>query len=105
MYPRKDRGMKRRNSGLSAGLILASVLSAQVVFAQQPTTEDLKKEIEAVKEGLKAIQKDVQEIKALLQSRLGPPPPPQNVVLDLGKNAFKGERTAKLTLVEFSDYQ
>jgi protein-disulfide isomerase len=97
--------MKRRNSGLSAGLILASVLSAQVVFAQQPTTEDLKKEIETVKEGLKAIQKDVQEIKALLQSRLGPPPPPQNVVLDLGKNAFKGERTAKLTLVEFSDYQ
>ena len=97
--------MKRRRSGLSAGLILFFVLSTQVAFAQEPTTEDLKKEIETVKESLKAIQKDVQEIKALLQSRLGTPPPPQNVVLDLGQNAFKGERTAKLTLVEFSDYQ
>jgi hypothetical protein len=27
------------------------------------------------------------------------------VVIDLASNAFKGERTAKLTLVEFSDYQ
>jgi protein-disulfide isomerase len=97
--------MKRRKSSLCVGLILTCLLSARVAWPQQPTTEDLKKEIEAVKEGLRAIQKDIQDIKALLQSRLGPPPPPQNVVLDLGKNAFKGERTAKLTLVEFSDYQ
>ena len=87
------------------GLVLTCVLAARVASAQPPTTEDLKKEIEAVKESLKAIQKDMQEIKALLQSRLGPPPPPQNVVLDLGQNPFKGERTARLTLVEFSDYQ
>lgn len=96
--------MKRRKSSLSIGLILTCLLSARVASAQQPTTEDLKKEIEAVKEGLKAIQKDIQDIKALLQSRLAAPPP-QNVVLDLGQNPFKGERTAKLTLVEFSDYQ
>jgi len=97
--------MRRRMSSLYVGLILTCLLSARVASAQQPTTEDLRKEIEAVKGGLKAIQKDVQEIKALLQSRLGAPPPPQNVVLDLGKSPFKGERTAKLTLVEFSDYQ
>jgi protein-disulfide isomerase len=96
--------MKRRKSSLSVGLVLTCLLSARVSSAQQPTTEDLKKEIEAVKESLKTIQKDIQEIKALLQSRQAAPPP-QNVVLDLGKNAFKGERTAKLTLVEFSDYQ
>jgi len=95
--------MKRRKSSLSVGLILTCLLSARVAAAQQPTNEDLKKEIEAVKEGLKAIQKDIQDIKALLQSR--PAAPPQNVILDLGQNAFKGERTAKLTLVEFSDYQ
>jgi hypothetical protein len=96
--------MKRRKSSLSFGLLLTCLLSARVAWPQQPTTEDLKKEIEAVKEGLKAIQKDLQEIKALLQSRPAAAPPP-SVVLDLGKNAFKGERTAKLTLVEFSDYQ
>ena len=96
--------MKRRKSSLSVGLVLTCLLSARVLSAQQPTTEDLRKEIDAVKESLKTIQKDIQEIKALLQSRQAAPPP-QNVVLDLGKNAFKGERTAKLTLVEFSDYQ
>ena len=62
-------------------------------------------DIEALKEGQKAIQKDLQEIKTLLQRPAGPPPPPQNVVLDLEKKPFKGERKAKLTLVEFSDYQ
>jgi hypothetical protein len=98
--------MERRNSLLSLGLVLACFLSAPLAQAQQQSTDDLKKDIEALKEGQKAIQKDLQEIKVLLQSRpAGPPPPPQNVVLDLGKNPFKGERTAKLTLVEISDYQ
>ena len=96
--------MKRWNLRLSLGLVLACLLSAPLALAQQQPTDDLKKDIEALKEGQKAIQKDIQEIKALLQ-RGQPAAPPQNVVLDLGKNAFKGERTARLTLVEFSDYQ
>jgi protein-disulfide isomerase len=90
---------------LSLGLVLTGIILASLASAQQPqTTDDLKKDIEALKEGQKAIQKDVQEIKALLQ-RAQPAPPPQNVNLELGKSPFKGERTAKLTLVEFSDYQ
>jgi hypothetical protein len=98
--------MERRNSLLSLALVLACFVSAPLALAQQQSTEDLKKEIEALKEGQKAIQKDLQEIKTLLKSRpAGPAPPPQNVVLDLGKNPFKGERNAKLTLVEISDYQ
>jgi flagellar motility protein MotE (MotC chaperone) len=96
--------MKRWKSRLSLGLVLACILSAPLALAQQQSTEDLKKDIDALKEGVKAIQKDVQEIKALLQSRQ-PAAPPQNVELDLGKNPFKGERNAKLTLVEISDYQ
>ena len=49
-----------------------------------------------MKEGQKAIQKDLQEIKTLLQRAqpAAPPAPPQNVVLDLDKKPFKGERTA-----------
>ena len=98
--------MRRWKSGLPLGLVLTCMLSAPLASAQQQqqSTDDLKKEIEAVKEGLRAIQKDVQEIKALLQSRLAAPRP-ENYVLDLANNPFKGERTAKLTLVEFSDYQ
>ena len=99
--------MKRWKLRLSLGLALACILSSPPALAQQQQpTDDLKKDIEALKEGQKAIQKDLQEIKTLLQSRpAGPPPPPQNVVLDLGKNPFKGENKAKLTLIEFSDYQ
>ena len=101
--------MKRWNLRLSAGLVLACFLSAPLALAQQqpPPTDDLKKDIEALKEGQKAIQKDLQEIKTLLQRAqpAAPPAPPQNVVLDLDKKPVKGERTAKVTLVEFSDYQ
>jgi protein-disulfide isomerase len=99
--------MKGWKTHLSLGVALAFFLTAPLALAQQPTPtgDDLKKDIEALKEGQKAVQKDLQEIKALLQRPTGPPPPPQNVVLDLGKNPFKGENKAKLTLVEFSDYQ
>ena len=98
--------MKRCQSNLSLGLALACLLSASLALAQQQSPDDLKKDIEALKDGQKAIQKDLQEIKTLLQSRpAGAPPPSQNVVLELGKSPFKGERKAKLTLVEFSDYQ
>ena len=99
--------MKPWNLRLWLGLVLACFLAAPLARAQQqpPPTDDLKKDIEALKEGQKAIQKDLQEIKTLLQRPAGPPPPPQNVVLDLEKKPFKGERKAKLTLVEFSDYQ
>jgi protein-disulfide isomerase len=96
--------MKDRKMHLSLGLVLACVLLAPLALAQQQSTDDLKKDIDSLKEGQKAIQKDIQEIKALLQKGQ-PTPPPQNVVLELGKSPFKGERTAKLTLVEFSDYQ
>ena len=94
--------MKRRMPSLFLGLALSCSLAAPLALAQQ--SDDLKKDIESLKESVKAIQKDVGEIKALLQ-RGQPAAPPQNVVLELGKSPFKGERTAKLTLVEFSDYQ
>jgi protein-disulfide isomerase len=96
--------MKRWSLRRSLGLVLACFLSAPFALTQEQSTDDLKKDIEALKEGQKAIQKDVQEIKALLQKGQ-PAPPLQNVNLELGKSPFKGERTAKLTLVEFSDYQ
>lgn len=97
--------MRIRSLCLSLSLVLACLPSAPVARAQQPPpSDDWKKDIDALKESVKAIQKDVQDIKAILQ-RGQPTPPSQNVVLDLGKSPFKGDRTAKLTLVEFSDYQ
>ncbi len=90
---------------LSFGVVLGSVLSARPAIAQEASTAELKKEIMALSDTVKAMQKDLQDIKALLQRAGAPPPPPENVVLDLGTNPFKGQKTAPLTMVEFTDYQ
>ena len=95
--------MKGSRAVVSTRFLLAALLFAAPATAQQES-EELKKDIEAIKEGLKGIQKDIQEIKALI-ARQAPPPSGIGVVLDLASNAAKGERTAKLTMVEFSDYQ
>lgn len=79
-------------------------MSASLLAQQQPTTAELKKDIEALQASLAAIQKELQDIKALLQQGR-PAAAPVNLDLDLANYPFKGERTAKLTLVEFSDYQ
>jgi hypothetical protein len=67
--------MKPWKLSLCLGLALGCYLAAPLALAQQ--SDDLKKDIESLKESVKAIQKDVQEIKALLQSRQ-PAAPPQN---------------------------
>jgi len=97
--------MKRWKPRVVLNVALASLLSAPLASAQQmPMTDTLKRDINALREDIQALRKDVQDIKVLLQ-RQQPATPPQNVVLELGKSPFKGKRTAKLTLVEFSDYQ
>jgi len=85
-------------------VLLAGVVTVGPVAAQQTSTDELKRDIQALQESLKAIQKDLQEIKGML-ARQAPPPSGIGAVIDFGKSAIKGERTAKLTLVEFSDYQ
>jgi protein-disulfide isomerase len=93
-----------RNSRALVGLALALLLPAPFARAQQTSMDDLKKEIQGLNETVKAMQKDLQEIKSLL-TRQAPAAPSQNVLLDLDDNPTKGQPTAKLTLVEISDYQ
>ncbi len=100
-----------RNSKVTLGLAVAILFMAPLLPAQkqkpkqpQPTIEDLRKDIQTLSETVKAMQKDLQDIKAML-TRGAPAAPPQNVVLDLDSDPSQGERTAKLTLVEFTDYQ
>jgi len=70
----------------------------------------LGKDLEALRDGQRALQKDLQDIKTLLQARPAaagdaPSGEPQNVVLKVDGAPMKGEKTAKLTLIEFSDFQ
>jgi len=85
------------------GLTLAIALAVPAA-ARQATTDDLKKEIDSLRTMLQSIQRDLQELKGMM-ARQAPPPSGIGAVIDFGSSPTKGERTAKLTLVEFSDYQ
>lgn len=66
----------------------------------------LRKDAESLKQGQSAIRKELEEIKTLLRGRVAPPPPePKDVVLSVKDDPFKGKKDAKLTLIEFTDYQ
>lgn len=93
-----------RYAKLTAGWVSMMLCTALILPAQNASNDDLRKEIRALSETVKAIQKDLQDIKVLLAGRT-PVNPPQKIPLDLGNNPIKGEASARLTLVEFSDYQ
>ena len=93
-------------SNLTLYLFLGLMLCGSVRAAETPSVDEIKalrQDLEALKEGQQAIGKDIAEIKKLLQ-----PPPrvrPIDTVLEVGDAPSKGKKDAKLTLVEFSDYQ
>jgi len=93
-------------------IIIAAVLFFDGIsfYGQaQESSLDLKKEIEELKQGQQAIRKDLMEIKELLSKTAPPPSNPQvnikGVDFDLVNNPVRGSDTAKLLLVEFTDYQ
>ena len=89
------------------GLSLLAAFAPKSAIAQTSKDIDaLRREVEALKEGQKAIRKELGEIKTLLQ-RGQPPRPaePKNVVLSVAGEPFKGEKTARVTLIDFSDFQ
>ena len=104
---------------LTARAIMAALVLvfAQAVAAQTP--EELRalgKDVEALKAGQAAIQKELAEIKGLLQGAIQPqaaaaPAGPTsaieqtNISLNLAGAPVLGEANAKVTLLEFTDYQ
>jgi len=87
-------------------LILIIQLSAQPGLTQtSDELKNLKKEMEALKEGQEAIQKDLQEIKNVLRSMGVLPEEPKNLFIHIAGKPFRGDKNAKLILIEFSEYQ
>lgn len=89
------------------GLLLGLTLPA-IARGQEPG-DDLAKQIEELKKGQAEIRAELKEIRNLLQERQAPARPAgpdvAGKVFDLGDNPVKGASTARLTLVEFTDYQ
>jgi protein-disulfide isomerase len=93
-------------------LILIGLLFGLAVPATalgQQTQDDLAAQIEELKKGQEQIRQQLQQIQTLLQQRQAPARPAgPNVAgktFDLGDNPVKGASSARLTLVEFTDYQ
>jgi protein-disulfide isomerase len=99
--------MTRRSWATAVLIPLLFLFLAPPCGAQQKSIEELSKQIETLSRSVKAMQKDLQEIKALLKGRAqaAPSMPPQEVLLDLAGRPARGDTKAKLTMVEFSDYQ
>jgi protein-disulfide isomerase len=94
--------MKVRRVAMPSLLLLAG-LAASTAFAQE---QDLKADIEALKKGQQEILQQIQDLKKLIQAQARPAGPNvKDVMFDLGNNPVRGSNTAKLTLIEFTDYQ
>ena len=96
---------------LAVALSIALLLPA-VVAAQSDDMKALRQEIDALKVSIGNVQRDVPEIKTLLQGVLGgrqagPPPPvvPESIELSVADSYAKGGPGPRLVLVEFSDFQ
>ena len=92
---------------VGCAVLLVWFAATGLTFAQQ-TDPKLWEEIQALKKGQEEIRKQLLEIKQLIQSRPAAAPAApdvRNVPVDLGNRPAKGSTSAKLTLIEFSDYQ
>jgi hypothetical protein len=91
---------------LIAGALIG--LSASIALGQ--STEDLasiRRDINALKDGQAAVLRELQQIRNLLsQQQAGArPAAPQEAVVSLRNGASKGNKDARVTIVEFTDYQ
>ncbi len=99
---RKIKHMTMKTRHLVPGVLVLAMTFGSVALAQSSNdVQTLKKEIEALKASQKDIQKNVQIIKDIL---MGKQPPLENVVINTSGPAV-GEANAKITMVEFSDFQ
>lgn len=94
-----------------SAILMLVFFHVQPGFAQTgDEIKALQDEIKTLREGQTGIQKDLQEIKKLLQAKPAQPaaqPKPEfkEAIINIEGAPFKGDKNAKLALMEFSDYQ
>jgi hypothetical protein len=92
-------------------LSLTLFLGVQPVFAQANLEYQLlKKEIESLKQGQAGLKQDLQEIKKLVQGiKSAPGGAPggdfKEAMINIKGAPIRGDKNAKLVLIEFTDYQ
>ena len=98
--------MKKSYVNIILGVFLIIFLFIRPGLAQtSDELKNLRKEMESLKENQKATQKDLQEIKSILRARGLLEEDPQNLFIYLSGKPFKGDKNAKVILIEFSEYE
>jgi len=88
---------------LAMGLLL---FGSQIAVTQsQADLEAIKKEIETLKKNQANLQRELETLKKAMRGRRRAPTPFKPVVLSIANEPYKGNKSAKLTLMDFSDYQ
>jgi len=85
------------------GLLL---FGSQIAVTQsQGDLEAIRKEIESLKKNQENLQRELETLKKAMRGRRRTPNAFKPVVLNVGGDPYKGNLNAKLTIIDFSDYQ
>jgi protein-disulfide isomerase len=98
--------MRRSVIGIALGAALLVLAAAPAVPAQSPEIAILQGEVAALKKQLEGVGRELQELRSLLRERTGAPANEfRGMALGVGDGPFKGAADARVTLIEFTDYQ
>ena len=106
---KKGKGLEDSVWGVIVGIVAMAALlvaaAAPPSSAQSTELSTLRTDVEKLKKDLEGVQRDLQEIKNLLRRAGAMPEEFKSFTLGTGNGPFKGARDARVTLVEFTDYQ
>src|SRR5262245_22025800 len=91
--------------GVAALLVLFSLAARSASAQTDDTLKTLREEVQLLKEGQARMQRQLEEIHNLLRARAGAPPTGPGAAVTVAGAPTKGDKDARVTLVEFSDYQ
>ena len=102
--------IQRKRLLVAMSTVVVLIFSTQLSFGQRrPTTEEiqsLRKDVDTIKANQAEIEKTVRELKDLARAgQPAPSPAPESILLGIDDDPVKGDRNARLVLVEFSDFQ
>ena len=88
---------------LAIGLLL---FGSQIAVTQsQSDLETIRKELEGLKKNQQNLQREIETLKQAMRGRRRAPAAFKPMVVNIGGDPYKGNLNAKLTLIDFSDYQ
>ncbi len=88
---------------MAMGLLL---FGSQIAITQpQDELEAIRKEIEGLKKNQQNLQRELETLKKAMRGRRRTSNAFKPIVLNVGDDPYKGNLNAKLTIIDFTDYQ